>query len=57
MERNLCDRVDAELGFDEFSPVETAHFRTFSMFWQSGTFEAFESEWEGRDRVKATEFQ
>jgi hypothetical protein len=51
-EGNLCENIYAGLDLDLCTPAETAHFRTFSVFWQSGTFEEFESEWENLDEVE-----
>jgi hypothetical protein len=56
LEGNLCEKIYLELDLDKFTPVETAHFRTFSLFWQPETFEEFESDWEGLEHVDKTEF-
>jgi len=46
LEGNLCEAIYAAFDLDIHAPLQSAHFRTFSLFWEPDSFEAFEAETE-----------
>lgn len=50
LECNLCEAIYEAFDFDVHAPLQSAHFRTFSLFWEPDSFEAFEADLECFDQ-------